>query len=175
MNIRQMLVLTSILGLSLMVLGQKALPRPFYRNQIALQLGFGQTSAPGVVFPFSSGFGAYVRRDRHALGFRQDYHTELEIFKEATFYRFRSVYYGNAWVLKNTVLMPQLGIGSFKSNFPTGQNREYSGLAAEIGIEGSWLNRGNGIGARVFFNWNKPQPYVGLHIMLNLGYSWMKQ
>ncbi len=172
MRLLKILALNVFAGVLLPVFGQRSLPPAFFRNQVGLQLGIGQTSAPGVDFPFSSGIGVFVRRNRHAIGLRQDYHTELQIFKVATYYRFRSLYYGNAWVKKNSVIMPQFGIGSFASNFPTGQNRVYRGLAAEVAIEATLLKRGNGIGTRVFFNWNKSQPFVGLHFMLNLGYSW---
>lgn len=175
MRLLTILALHVLIGIYMPVFGQKALPAAFFRYQVGLQLGIGQTSAPGVKFPFSSGIGVFMRRSRHAFGFRRDYHTELQIFKEATYYRFRSLYYGNAWVKKNSVFMPQFGIGSFVSNFPTGQNHVYSGLAAEVAIEAALVKRGNGIGTRVFFNWNEVQPYIGFQFLLNVGYSWTAQ
>jgi len=175
MKYAKSLAIAALCIVSLTVFGQKSLSPAFYRNQIALQGGFGKTSAPGVKFPFSGSLSAYFRRDRHALGFRRDYHSELQFFQSSTYYRFLSVYYGNAWVKKNSVLIPQIAIGSFSSNFPTDQKQVYRGFAAEIGLEGSVLKRGNGIGARVFFNWNEVQPYVGFQFLLNIGYSWTAQ
>ncbi|MEW6467571.1 MAG: hypothetical protein AB1458_01530 [Bacteroidota bacterium] len=144
----------------------------FYRYQVSFYLGLGKNSAPGTSFPFCYSLGGSLRYRQHMLGARRDHFSRLVIFSEATRYDFINAYYGYSLAQKNTSASLQLGLGLFETNYRA--EGSYSGAAAELSLELLLHARGNGIGARIFYNYNGRMNYAGIMILANLGWAWKK-
>ena len=149
----------------------------YYRYQVGIEAGPGKISAPGTRFPFCSSVGGFVRIQHHQAGFRRDYHTAFQIYVNADYYEFQNIYYGYAFDRKNSLIIPQAGIGYLDCRITrenTGQ-QYYDSFAAELSCDFILHARGNGAGARIFLNLNQERCYAGFIFHVLLGWSWNKK
>lgn len=146
---------------------------PYYLHQFALTAGLGDASAGGTEFPFCSSLGGYIRSDFNTFGIRSDYFGKLNIFSTGDFYKFKSIYYGFAFVSEHGLLMPQLGFGIMNTNVL--QPVKYRKPGIEISFEGYFHTRGSGLGARFFYQSSGEVQYVGFMIQATVGWMWNSQ
>jgi hypothetical protein len=143
---------------------------PYYLHQFALTAGLGDASAGGTEFPFCYSLGGYIRSDFSLFGARSDYFGKLNIFSSSEYYRFKSLYYGFAFVSEYAALIPQIGLGVMSTN--TFQPLKYNKPGIEISFEGFFHTRGSGLGARFFYQRSSDVQYVGFMVQATLGWMW---
>lgn len=103
---------------------------PAYRYQISIESGLGDASAPGTAFPFGGSGSAAFRFQNHVIGLRTSSFSDLNIFGSSDYYAFLSPIYGFAFQKKYTSIVPQVGIGLFRSNHSS--NHEVSALGLKF-------------------------------------------
>jgi len=143
---------------------------PYYLQQFAFTGGIGDAAIGGAQFPYCYSLGTYFRSDFNVFGLRNDYFSASDIFVRTDYYRFRSLYYGFAFVSEHAVLMPQLGVGLMKTTklSPVPYNKP----GVEFAFEGFFHTRGSGIGARLFYQSSDEFKYVGFMIQATIGWMW---
>jgi hypothetical protein len=144
----------------------------YHTHQLGFEAGIGDNSAGGTRFPFGSSVGGFYRYKNYMFGFRRDFFSDLNIFSPTTYYKYINGYLAFAFQKKNTFLSPQIGFGYFETNYLP--NNSYINFGAEISVNSTIHIRGNGLGMRIFSQFNNKSNYVGLILNTAIGWSWNK-
>lgn len=152
-------------------------PKPAHHKfQVGATFGINGVSAGLADFP-GTHWGLYARYGKHTCGFKREWDGEfVKLWGEPFYYERIGIYYG--WSAAERYLQwgPQVSFGQLTYNHPTYGNEtplpQNESIYGEVAINGLMNVRGNGVGARIFFNLNKFSPILGVTMYFQLGYAW---